>query len=473
MRNWDNLQTRSCNVPDKVFVGIDGFSKYGPNYEYSVDPPSHFDIEDILEGHYSKNNFIQLFYCLPEVFAPINEIASRVADAVWLLKKFTNDEVDWKNEQFNRLFSKPNPLMAFKQFIWQSVCYEYLTGANFSYLNIPGVLSNDFENINTWYNLPSNKVCIDKKNNVDIYSADSLSDFVKNYYITNKNGQKRIFDPEKVIQITHFDLCDGNEVDKYKSPLTGAKKPIRNLIPVYEARNVIYVKRGAMGFIVSKKSDASGTVALTPKEKKESQEEYQATYGLSHHKSQVGVMSAPVEYVSTGMSIKDLEPFEETLADAVAIYKVLRVPSHLVPRKDNSTFANADADMRSFYNDVIIPLAKKYAESFTSKFNIKNRYIDPDFSHIPFLQENKKEKSETERTQGVVMEQRFKNGVCTLNDWIVAVDGDKSTDPLYDKKIFEMTPEELQRVKDTLNLNINQNGTTPEDKGEEANSEAA
>ena len=42
-----------------------------------------------------------------------------------------------------------------------------------------------------------------------------------------------------------------------------------NLIAVYEARNVIYVKRGGLGFIVSKKTDATGSIALTDDEKEQ------------------------------------------------------------------------------------------------------------------------------------------------------------------------------------------------------------
>lgn len=445
LRSWDT----AC-PPQKVFVGVDGCSPLGPNYEYSLQRPAIID--DLLEGKYSGKNLIKIFYSIPEVYAPINEIASRVADANWLLKKFSNDEVDWKNKEFNRLFTQPNPLMNFKKFVWRMVTYEILTGAVYQYFNIPRLLSGNYENILSWYVLPTHQLKIDIKEDVDIYSCTQQSDYIKGYSISDNKGGKRVFRPEQVLGISNLDLTCGTVPNKFSPELLAAKPAIKNLLPVYEARNVIYVKRGAMGFLVGRKQDADGTAALTKAEKEEAQREYYGTYGLTHGKHQIGVVSAPVDYVNTSLSIQELQPFEETLADAVAIYKVLRVPRHLVPSKDQSTFANAESDMRAFYTDVIIPRAKSYAEAWTNYLNIPNRYIEPDYSHISFLQENRKEKADVSKIDGDVMKQRFESGVASLNDWIVIIDGVKSSDPLYDKKIFEMNPEELQQVKEVLNF---------------------
>lgn len=451
------------NVPEKVFINSIKDPSGIKNFEYSEIPPPHvnWSIEGLLEGKTGKQNFISLFYLLPEIFAPVNEIASRVSSAVWQLKKESNDEVVYNNKQFNKLFSKPNALMNFTQFVWQAVCYEILTGATIQYFNIPSTLEKSYENVLGWFNLPTQKVHIDKKKNVDPYSSTELKHFVNKYSIG-----KREFDIDNILAILNFDLANGNDVDSFKSQLTGAKIAIKNLIPVYEARGVIYVKRGALGFLVSKKSDESGLISLTQKEKEEAQKIYQNSYGLNAHKSQVGVAAAPLEYISTSMSIQELQPFDETLADAIAIYKVLRVPRHLVPSKDNSTFNNANSDMRSFYSDVIIPYAKKYAEAWTSFLNIEGHYIDCDFSHVDVLQENRKEKAEVDRVNGNTWLQRWQTGACTLNDWIVSFDGFKGTGAIYEKKIFELSEDEVLLVKNIINLKTNVN-TSTENKGDE------
>lgn len=436
--------------------------------EYSSDAPAVLNktYSDLLYGAYNRKNFISLFYCLPEIFAPINEIASRVADANWQLRKDWNDEVDYSNKDFNRLFSQPNPLMTFKQFVYQGVCYEYLTGAKLEYANNPSTLTREAANVLSWYNLPSDKVCIESNKNADIYSATKITDLIKSYKL-----DQRYFDVNNVIPFLNLDLSSNNDPTNFRSQLCGAELAIKNLLPVYEARGVIYVKRGALGFLVSAKSDESGRVGLTPKEKQDAQEQFQNTYGLNSHKHQVGVTAAPVEFVKTSMSIQELQPFDETLADAVAIYSTLKVPRHLVPSKDNSTFANADADMKSFYSNVIIPLANRYAQAWTNFFKFDRRYIYADFSNTPELQENRKEKSEVDKTYGNVYYQRFTSGIISLNDWIVAIDGDKVSSPLYDKKLFEMNDQELELVKNVINLKSN--GITSESTGTQAQSSSA
>lgn len=460
------------NFPDRVFVGYDGnqLPGGGLGYEISDLPPAKladWNIDDLLYGAYGRQNFITLFYCLPEIFAPVNEIASRVSDAVWELKKFSNDEIDYSNKTFNKLFSQPNVLMSHKQLVYQSVCYEILTGANFQYFNKPSSLADSYENILGWSNVPTHHLCIEKNKTADVYSATSINDLVKSYEL--KEGKTTRDMPVKnVLPFIDFDLHCGNEIDKFRSRLEGAKLAIKNLIPVYEARGVIYVKRGALGFLVSKKSDVSGLVSLTPNEKKEAQEAYQGTYGLNRGKELVSVASAPVEYINTSMSIQELQPFDETLADAVAIYAALRVPRHLVPTKDNSTFANASADLKSFYDDVIIPMAEKRGQSWTNYFNIPARYIKPNYSHISVLQENRKEKADVAKTDGSVWLERWQNGVCTLNDWITAIDGEKGTGVIYEKKIFDLSEEEVKLVKNIINLKSN--GITPENKGTQTQS---
>ncbi len=459
-KTWgENLNKRNIQIPEKVFI-----EREGGHYEYSEYEPQHLSnyLDSILGGHYSKQNYINLFYCLPEIFAPVNEIASRVADANWQLRKNSNDEVVYNDSYFNKLFESPNPLMNFKQFIWQSVCYELVTGANFQYINRPSTLQPTFDNIISLWNLPTSRLNIELKKNVDIYSSTSMSDLVQSY-----KEDQRVFEVKNVLPFVQLDIARGNDVNKFVSPLQGASIAIKNLIPVYEARNVIYVKRGALGFIVSKKTDASGTMALTPKEKQDAQDAYQANYGLQRGKNQIGVSSAPVEYIDTSMSIQELQPFEETLSNAIAIYSVLRVPPHLVPSKDKSTFNNAKADMKSFYSDVIIPMANKYAQSYTKFFNIDRKYVHADFSHIPILQEDRKEKADVEKILGSVWLERWNNGVCSLNDWIVSNDGEKGTGSIYEKKIFELTEDELSLVKNVLNLKGNVN-TPTQNTGDQA-----
>lgn len=466
-RFGNNIETRASSAPTKVFV-----EREGDQYEWSEDQPGLIDrFYNLLNGFYSAQNFIELFYCLPEVFAPIHEIASRVADANWQLKRDWNDEVDYKNADFNRLFSTPNPLMDHKSMVYWSVCYEILTGREFWYKNSPATLeaiADPFAATLAWWNLEAEKVHVEQ-NKTDPYSATELKDFIKEYSIPNSNGSKRVFDTRNVMPIFNLNLKKAFDFNNCIPGLMGAEKPIRNLIPVYEARGTIFIKRGVMGFIVSRKSDDSGMQTLTKKERLQLDKDFNRTYGLTGGKETIAMTGMPVDFIKTAMTIAEMQPFDETLSDAVAIYKVLRVPRHLVPSKDNSTFANADSDMKSFYSDVIIPWARRYAMMWNNGFDVKKirRYIYADFSHIDCLQDNKKEKSDIEKTMGTVWSQRFLTGACSLNEWIVSFDGTKGTEPWYEMKLGDMDTETLDKVKNFLNiktLNTQTDGQDPSSK---------
>lgn len=443
------------SLPDKVFIEKtdDGYS------EYSTMSPAQLNrFYDLIHGYYSNANFINLFYCLPEVFAPVHEIASRVADANWQLCKDWNDEVDYNNADFNKLFSQPNPLQDHKTFVYMAVVYEICTGGQFWYYNreteylvVPE--GEEYKNIMSWWNLAAQNVYAVLRR-IDPYTATKVSDFVARWeeadYI---NGGKRVFMPGDVDAVVNLSLEKPFDLNCRRSHLLGAEKAIKNLIPVYEARGVIYIKRGALGFIVSKKSDESGLQSLSPKEKKQAVEDFDEANGIVGAKSPVNITALPVEFVRTSMSIQELQPFDETLADACAIYAVLRVPPHLIPSKDKSTFNNANSDMKSFYIDVIIPWAKKYAQIWTTSLAIPRRYIKPDYSHIAALQEDKKLTSDYASAMGGVWEKRWLRGVCSLNEWIAAVDGNVvKGNPVFDKKISEMDERELAVVKGFLSL---------------------
>lgn len=460
-------------VPSQpAYLEIDGPDTLEWSYERRIN--------SLLNGFYSRQNFITLFSCLPEIGAPIHEIASRVADTTFQLRKDWNDEIDYSNATFNRIFEKPNPLFSFKDVVYGMVCNEILTGRMFQYMNVPDTLGAfDFDNLLALWNLPAQDVTVKMKRGFDLYSATEISDLVQE--IESPAPQPfgyglRKFSPEKVMMIFHTFLESPYDLNNGAPLIMSAEKPISNLIPVYEARGNIYIKRGQLGYFVSNKSDSSGNIALTKTEKMEVIKDMQQTYGITNGKNPFGITSQPVDFKRTSMSIQELQPFEETLSDACAIYAVLRVPRHLVPSKDQSTFANADADMKSFYSNVINPWADRYAQIWTSGFRLpeKRRYICADNSKVPEMQENKKEKSQTENMEGNTYMQRFLGGVATLNEWRIATGNKKSANPLYDKLIFDMTPEELDTVKKVYNIKTlkSDNGTS-KDTGAQAESAAS
>lgn len=427
--------------------GIHNYAQHERDNGFSIIDP----YRSLIYGGHAKSNFIELFHCVPEIFAPIHAIASRIANADFQLRKTFNDEVQYKNATWNRLFNTPNPLQHFRELIYEAIVYKYVTGNEYMLFNTPSTMERTFDNVTSIWNLPANIIEPVYNKTLKLFTATEIEDFIKEYKLDENNK----YEPKNVLHLKAINLDWNDHKLKGKSPLLSADKAIQNLIAVYEARNVIYTKRGALGFIVSKKGDEAGRVSLTPKEKQAVINEYNGNYGITNNRSPIGITEAPIDFVKIGMSISELQPFEETLADAAAIYGALNVPFELAPKMKGETFSNQENAERSFYQNLIIPEAANIVQSLSNKLGLNELklYLHASFDHVPALQENKKEKADVDKTNGETFRQRFLHGISTLNDWVISTGNDKVTSvPLYDKRIFEMDEAELEQVKAVINL---------------------
>lgn len=439
------------------------YSREGNNHTYTLTDPNLGKFLSCLNGGYSEQNMLTLFCTIPEVFAPINEIAKRVAAANFQLKRKEDDEVVDNNEVWNKLRAAPNWKQTFDKLVYNATVYKYTCGNRYFYTYAPDLLKLKPQNISALWLLPPQFTNIKlKQTRPKFFNTTKPSDLIEAYEVKIGETTEQI-KPEYAIHDAYIDTSYGHNNERLKghSPLVACEYPMSNLIAVYQARNVIYVKRGALGAIVSKKGDASGLISLTKPERKQLEEDFQGSYGLDGSRETVAITNQPVEYIRFGMSISELEPFDETRASAEAVYGALGVPAEMMPGKDN-TYENYKTAERGLYQNVAIPDAKEIARILTQlyHFDEDGLYICPDFSHIESLQENKKEKADVDFRNNETNRVRFLHGVITLNDWVIESGYDKVTNALYDKRVFEMTPEELETVKSVI-------GNKPPEKEED------
>lgn len=345
---------------------------------------------------------------IPEVFAPIHAIATRAANANFQLRDKVTDEVIYDNKKWNKLNDQPNFRQSMRKLVYMMVFYKYACGNRYLFVRVPDLIKRSFDGIVSLQLLPPQDTEPHiKPDRPKIWYATSMQEVVDYYQVTSTNDGDNIssdqvyFDP-----FLEFGVNSINPV-KGTTPLIAAEKPLSNLVGVYAARNVIYFKRGALGFIVSKKQDESGSVALTPEEKKDVRDQLQEDYGIvGRNKDIVGVTDADIDFVRIAMSIEELQPFEETAADAAAIYAILGVPGSFMPSKDNPTFNNVQSDERKLYVDVAIGEGDEIAKIFTTALmvDIEGFYIHADYTHIQALQEDKKTTADVD---DVVMKTAF------------------------------------------------------------------
>ena len=411
-------------------------------------------MEQIARPYVANANFVTLFNTVPEVQWPVNYIASRAAGATYLLKSFKDDSVVWDNEAINKLLVKPNDFETWYRTLWKHFAYKLVTGNSY----IKAMVNDAFAGTKSlwkwcdryitleepWVRIEYKDVC------PDIYGNADIEDVVKCYYHDSGRTYLQPIDPRCVFHDTDDTLgTDQTDPLKANSRLMAVLKAISNLIAVYEARNVIYVKRGGLGWLVSDAHDEMGTRAMTPDEKKDILEQADSMYGLESGKYPYGISDVKLQFVRTNLSISDLQPFDETLADAVTIAGAYGIPPVLIPRKDQSTYSNQANAEKAVYSSVIIPLVKRFCQEFTRFLGLDadGLYLDADFSTVDCLQTGKKEEQEVHRSIADRCRIEFESGVITLNDWRAQQGYERADDPLYDKLVTDMTPDEIERVR--------------------------
>lgn len=407
------------------------------------------------------NNFIELFKTIPEVFWPIDFIAKRISEAHFDLKRVKDDSIVWCNRLgADTILKQPNPIMTWREIVYQHFVYKLATGNAFLRAAMPENITAEatkFQWCSNYWSLPAHLIEVkpmDYSYGVPMFGVAKIDELIKGYTL-NLGPYNGLTIP--YWQIWHDrdgipELLKGVGYMKASSRLLSVKKPIANLIAVYEARNVIYLKRGALGFIVAQKEDTTGTVALEPDEKKELQEQVTTRYGVGEGQSPWAVTDIPVNFVRTNLSITELQPFDETLEDAIKIASVFGIPSVLVPRKDQSTFSNQDTAEKSVYTSVIIPACKRFCEALTTFLGLEQKglYIDCDFSDVACLQSGLKEGEEVKKLVNERCLSQFKNGLISINAWRAQIHEDALEGEIFDKVKFEMTPEEIAKVDSVI-----------------------
>lgn len=437
----------------------------GTRNEAIVEPWRYQQILSMLDGliHPSVvgNNFIELYKTIPEVFWPIDYIAKRISEAHFDLKRVKDDSIVWCNRLgVDTVLKQPNPIMTWREIVYQHFVYKLATGNAFFRAAMAENITADavkFRWCSNYWSLPAHLVQVkpmEHSYGVPMFGIAGIEELIKGYSL-DLGAYSGLTIP--YYQVWHDrdgipELTRGTGYLKASSRLLSVKKPIANLIAVYEARNVIYLKRGALGFIVAQKEDPTGTVALEPSEKEELLQQVNTKYGVGEGKSPWAVTDIPVNFVRTNLSISELQPFDETLEDAIKIAGVFGIPSVLIPRKDQSTFSNQDTAEKSVYTSVIIPAAKRFCEALTTFLGLEKEgyYIDCDFSDVACLQVGLKESEEVKKLVNERCLSQFNNGIISINDWRSQIHEDALEGEIYDKVKFEMTPEELAKVESII-----------------------
>ncbi len=445
-RKSEEQPAKRIDLPKELGGG--SVEQYSPRYlELNVLP------------YFCGENYLSLFESVPEVFFPIHFIASRIAGATFEVKRVKDDSIVFYKKELNKFLDQPNCLMKFRELVYLHFVYKLATGN--AYLRAAMGEGANAERRWRWcdnfWEMPAEYMeVVPNRDMTNMFGVANKEELIRAYRLGM--GLLAYYDINPV-EIWHDrdgkpSFYNDSNFMKSKSRLASQQKAISNLIAVYQARNLIYVKQGGLGFIISKKQDPTGTIALTEKEKESIRSQHDSRYGITGDRLPYGISDVPIDFVRTNLSIAELEPFDETLQDAITIAGAYGIPSVLVPRKDQSTFSNQSTAEKTVYCSQIIPLTKRFCQDLTSFLGLEEDgfYLDCCFKDVDCLQEGLKDAEEVKKMLNERCKMQFLSGIITINDWRAQICEEKLEGEVFDKVMFNMTDEEIEFIKRVFNI---------------------
>lgn len=199
------------------------------------------------------------------------------------------------------------------------------------------------------------------------------------------------------------------------SRLRGNEYPVSTIINSYIATNTIITKRGAIGILSNKSTDAGSTLPLRESEKNTLQQEFKR-YGITGQAHQIIISESNLEWQAMGMSIKEMQILEIKADAVMALCDSYGYPYRLLAQEKSASYNDVSEFRKDFYSDTIIPESTSRWEqrSFALLEGTGLKFLC-DFSKLPALQDDKQKAALARKTEVEGVEKAFKNNYITLD----------------------------------------------------------
>jgi phage portal protein BeeE len=340
---------------------------------------------------FEQSNAYELANTIAEIFIPIDAIAERCSSIKYDIVDVNTQEIITPQGNLKRILENPNPLDRFSDIVYQSIFSELADGNSYVYTKTADSIVNPtYDNIsNIWVLKPNvtRPVLHDKISNPFLMKTVSdLVDYYKTFFFYEHQVK-----PRYVLHTANLGIT---QTGMGRSPLFACEKNINNILAVYQARYNVYAKNGNAGILAKAPVGGGGASlqeAIDPITRDTMLKDLQDRNGLTGDRNFIGMSSVPLQFIKTLGTIKELEPFDETLENAIKIAGVFGVNKELIPKKDNATFTNQTIAEKSFWQNVVKAFANDTAKSLKKIYYLpENWEFRPNFAGIEALQEDKK-----------------------------------------------------------------------------------
>jgi len=296
-------------------------------------------------------------------------------------------------KRIKALMRKPNPIQTWKQFEAQQYIYIQLFGFC---ITLP-IMPAGFEDMGPMYatslwNIPPYMVDITETNK--LFFQTDITGLIESIRLNYKGLTSNL--PLKNLFIFK-DFTPGSYSMLFPdSRIRAIAMPINNTIASYMTRHELINYAGAQGLFSSDATDTSGSIPLKEDEKNQLQEDMKRQYGIQRGQWRHIIAPTKMNWTAIGKPTKDLMLFEEVTDDIMRICDALNYPSPLLNSEKGPNVSNTAQYQAQIYTDGVIPESEDYYEQWNEYFKTDdcNIIIRKNYSHVPALQENKKEQGQ-------------------------------------------------------------------------------
>lgn len=378
-------------------------------------------------GVYSYFKYTDRYSCTdaynrcPGLNAVINKKAQAFINGdTWILDTSTGSVSNgiYAN-QLRQLMDRPNPFQTWEHFEAQMYIFLQIYGFCPILAMKPAGYTKNIDASMMW-NIPPTMIDFHPTGKfLNQNNLDQIVDYVTINYC-NEITQVSINDICIVRDLTvptdHMPLLPDSRI-------RSLEMPINNQIGAYESRNVLINFRGSLG-IFSRELGNTGQMpvpAITDPEKENLQREFRR-YGLRQNQWQYIITSAALKWQPISHPVKDLMLFEEVKGSNEAICDKYGHPFELLANESGTTFDNRTEAGKDLYQNAIIPEAKSIFRQLNAFFDTQayGIIIDKDFSKVPVLQENEKQRMDARYVRDQAYQIEWQNDLITRNQWRIA-----------------------------------------------------
>jgi len=340
----------------------------------------------------NDKQLLDWYSLVPQVKTVINRKASMASNMkIRLVRGEGEDAEQIDTHPVLNLLQTPNVLQSQKEFIIQNWVFFEIFGESFTLMNGGEFITTP----SSLFNLPND--LLEMKLTGKLYKQIEESGIIDGYKL-EVNGKSEDYTAEEII---HFANYGGSDGIKGQSVLKTLQFPVTNTFKSYEARNVLIAKRGAIGILSNSSGDETGSIPLKPKEKEELQEKFDSKYGLKEDQSQVIVTNGSLKWQAMNFDVEELALHLEETQNFRILVDAFGLNMNIFSDEKGATFENQKEGQRSAYESTIIPQAESWLEKLSKAIlteqDIKSGLrLWPDFTHLPCLQANQKEKAEAD-----------------------------------------------------------------------------